>query len=166
MAVVVIVGTIANMQPAAATAVMFQDALVEVQMVDNPVIPLAGGVQVGYMDISCTTVEVLRVADTMYRLVQLFTPVATINVNGMAYVVAQRLQHLSAELAQVNHHLPRLWYVINTQTVCRLTLYEFAQTEIRRELSIWIIILHIFTCFFMCYTFVCFRLSGLMTMQR
>lgn len=142
-----IVGTIANMQPAAATAVMFQDALVEVQVVNNPEVPLAGGIQVGYTDISCTTVEVLRVADTMYRLVQLFTPVATIDVDGMTYVVAQRLQHLAAELAQVDHYLPRLWYVINTQTVCRLTLYEFAQTEIRRELSIRIIILHIFMCF-------------------
>jgi hypothetical protein len=83
----------------------------------------------------------------MYRLVQLFTTVPTIDVDGVTHVVAQRLQHLAAQLAQVDHYLPRLRCVVNTQTACRLTLYEFAQQEVLRELCMWIIILHIFLSF-------------------
>ena len=139
-----IVGTVADVQPAAATAVMLQDALVEVQVVNNPVVPHASGVQIGDVDVGGTTIQMLRVPYPMYRLVQLFTTVATIDVDGVAYMVAQRLQHLAAQLAQVDHYLPRLRCVVNTQTACRLTLYEFAQLEVCCELSIWIIILHIF----------------------
>ena len=143
MTVVVIVGTEADVQPAATASVMLQDELIEVQMVDHPVVPLAPRVQVGDMDVGGTTIEVLRVAYAMYRLVQCFATIATIDMDGMAYMVAQRLQHLAAELTQVYHHLPRLRCVVNTQTACRLTLYEFAQLEVCCELSIWIIILHI-----------------------
>ena len=106
MAVVVIVGTVADVQPAATTAVMLQDALVEVQVVDNPVVPHASGVQIRDVDIGGTTVKVLRVPYPMYRLVQLFTTVATIDVDGVTHVVAQRLQHLATQLAQVDHYLP------------------------------------------------------------
>ena len=147
MAVVVIVGTVADVQPAAATAVMLQDALVEVQVVDNPVVPHASGVQIRDVDIGGTTIQMLRVPYPMYRLVQLFTTVATIDVDGVTHVVAQRLQHLAAQLAQVDHYLPRLRCVVNTQTACRLTLYEFAQQEVLCELCMWIIILHIFLSF-------------------
>ena len=129
---------------------MLQDDLVEVQVVDHPVVPFTTGVQIGDMDVGSTTVKVLRVADAMYRLVELFTAVATIDMDGVAYMVAQRLQHFAAQLAQMYHHLPRFWYVVNTQTVCRLTLYEFAQLEVPGELSIWIIILHHLCVFINC----------------
>jgi len=88
MTVVVIVGTEADVQPAATASVMLQDELVEVQMVDHPVVPLAPRVQVGDMDVGSTTIEVLRVAYAMYRLVQCFTTVATIDMDGMADMVA------------------------------------------------------------------------------
>lgn len=127
---------------------MLQDDLVEVQVVDHPVVPFTTRVQIGDMDVGSTTVEVLRIADAMYRLVELFTTVAAIDMDGVTYMVAQRLQHFAAQLAQVYHHLPRLRNVVNTQTACRLTLYEFAQLEVSGELSIRIIILHILCVFF------------------
>ena len=136
VAVVMVVGTVADMYPEGTATVMFQDALVEVQVVHYPIVPLACRVQVRDMQIGRTAIQMLRVLHAMDCFVEQFTAVAAVDADGVADVVAQWLQHLATQLAQVYHHVPQLRCVVNTQTAGRLTLYEFTQSEVPRELCI------------------------------
>lgn len=144
MTIVVIVGTVADVQPAGSQSAVLQKALVEVQMVHYPEVPAAAGVEVRKLHVGGTTVLVQRVAYIARPLKEQFAEVSVADLYGVAYVVAQRLQHFAAQLAQVYHHLPLLRRVVNTQTAGRLVVCQLAQQEVLRELRIWIKCLHNF----------------------
>ena len=94
VAVVMVVGSVADMYPEGTATVMFQDALVEVQVVHYPIVPLACRVQVRDMQIGRTAIQMLRVLHAMDCFVEQFTAVAAVDADGVADVVAQWLQHL------------------------------------------------------------------------
>ena len=63
-----------------------------------------------------------------------------------ALVVAQGLQHLAAEVAQVNHCLP-VRAVVDAPLVGRLTLDKLFQSEVLRQLHLRIVIWFIHSVF-------------------
>ena len=139
MTVAFAVAATADVQPADARATVFEEHLVEVQVVDDELIPAAPRLFVWQVDVGSLAVEVLRVAHAVHRLVELGTAVATVDVDGFALVVAQWLQHFAAQVAQVDHCLP-VWSVVDAPLVGRLALDKLFQSEVLRQLHLRIVI--------------------------
>ena len=127
-----VVGLIADVQPTVAVAVMFHEEEVEVQMVDHPEVPLPGRVNIGYVQVGGTSQDVERGSKTVQGLIKCRTAVAAEHGDGLSHVVAQRLQHLAAQLSQVEHHLPRR-HIVDAQPLGRLMFYKLAQPEVLAE---------------------------------
>ena len=140
------VAATADVQPADTRATIFEEYLVEVQIVDDELIPAAPRLFVWQVDVGSLAVEVLRVAYAMYRLVEFWTAVAAIDMYRFALVVAQGLQHLAAEVAQVNHCLP-VGAVVDAPLVGRLTLDKLFQSEVLRQLHLRIVLRFIHSVF-------------------
>ena len=138
VAVLAAVTATADVQPAGTTMAVFEEHLVEVRMVHQELIPTAARVDIGDVQVGSLAIEVLRVAHAMYRLVQCLAAVAAIDVDGLLGVVAQRLQHFAAQVAQVDDHLP-VRSVVNLQGIGRGTLNKLFQLEVRRQLHLWIV---------------------------
>ena len=147
VAVVFEVQLAADVQPEGSAAVVLQDTLVEVQVVHNPVVPRACRVDVGHMNVGGTAMEVLRVADTVYRLVECLAAVSAVDAYGVSHMVAQGLEHLAAEVSQSEHHFYGRC-VVDAQSLGCLTLYEFAQSEILAEQLIGVICVLFHNSFF------------------
>ena len=146
MAVALAVAATADVQPADTRATIFEEYLVEVQIVDDELIPAAPRVDVGDVQVGSLAIEVLRVAHAVHRLVELGTAVATVDVDGLALVVAQWLQHFAAQVAQVDHCLP-VGAVVDALLVGRLALNKFFQSEVLRQLHLRIVLRFIHSVF-------------------
>ena len=127
-----VVGLIADVQPTVAVAVMFHKEKVEVQVVDHPEVPLPGRVNVGYVQVGGAAIQMQRLAQSVQGLVECRTAVAAEHGDRLSDVVAQRLQHLAAQLSQVEHHLPRR-PVVDAQPPRRLMFCKLAQPEVFAE---------------------------------
>ena len=139
MAVARALSATGKVQPADTRATVFEEHLVEVQVVHDVLIPAAPRLYVWQVDVGSLATQVLRVPHSMHRLVQLLASVAAIDVYRLALMVAQGLQHLATQVPQVDDSLP-VRSVVNAQAVGRRTLNKLFQSEVLRQLHLRIIL--------------------------
>jgi len=133
------VTTTGKVQPADTRATVLEEQLVEVQVIHDILIPAAPRLYVWQVDVGSLATQVLRVPHSMHRLVQFLASVAAIDVYRFALMVAQGLQHLSAQVPQVDDSLP-VRSVVNAQALGRRTLNKLFQSEVLRQLHLRIIL--------------------------
>ena len=104
MPAVLSVGAEADVHPVGAFAVMLPDELVEVAVLHDPRHPLAALLDVAvYAEVCRLALDVLRVRDATHGLVQLWATVARAYLDCLAHSVAQGLQHVMHQGAQIAH---------------------------------------------------------------
>ena len=90
-----------DVEPAGAFTAMLEEELVETAVLEDELgIELASGL-VGQADVGCFACLVLGVGYSSYQLVELRAAVTGINDYRPSYPLAQRFEHLLAEVLQV-----------------------------------------------------------------
>ena len=90
-----------DVEPAGAFGTVLEEELVETAVLEDELgIELAGGL-VGQADVGCFARLVLGVGYSSYQLVELRAAVTGINDYRPSYPLAQRFEHLLAEVLQV-----------------------------------------------------------------
>ena len=127
---VVPVGTITDMHPIRAFAVMLPDELVKLTMALDPLEPAFALRQVTVNAEVCRlTVLVLAVPHPAHGGIQSQTPVAAANLNRLSHRLPERLEYLMHQRTQINHvRLSRL--VTDALRLRRRTRCQFLQREV------------------------------------
>ena len=142
MAVELRVATARDVDPEVELVGGFEDELIVVGVVLDEVEPPASLVLVGVTltvmplegsdrqsDVGCFTELVLRVLAATHIVVDHGTAIARTDGDGLAYIIAQRLEDILAEVAQIIDY--RLWcVVVDLATACCLTTCKLRQLEV------------------------------------
>ena len=98
------VGTIADMHPVGAFRVMLPDQLVEIAMALDPIKPPFAFVHVAVdAEVCRLAAHVLTVAHASHGLIECQRAEAAANLDGLSHRLAEWLQHLMNEGAQIHH---------------------------------------------------------------
>ena len=124
------VGTITDMHPVVALAVVLPYQLVELAMRPNPLEPPLAFLYVTVdAEVCRLTVLVLAVPHPAHGGIQSQTPVPAANLDRLSHRLAQRLQHPMHQRTQINHvRLSRL--VTDALRLRRRTRCQFLQREV------------------------------------
>ena len=119
-----------EVQPAVAHATaVLEEQLVEVGVADDPLEPLTGYLFVGHGEVGSLAQHVLRAPDATHRLVQRLAAEAAGDADGLTVVLAQRLQHFTAQVPH-GQHLLITGFVVDAEPLGSDTLSELTQCKV------------------------------------
>ena len=124
------VGTIADMHPVGAFRIMLPDELVEVAMAFDPLEPPFTLRHVAVdAEVCRLAAHVLTVAHASHGLIECQRAEAAANLDGLSHRLAEWLQHLMNEGAQI-HHIGLTGIVADALGIGRCTRCQFLQRKI------------------------------------